>query len=214
MIIEDLKFSQRRTGTEATVIGDDGLTFALDAEVAVQFRLCRGMNLSPELIEKIQKADEFLKARRRLIRYLALRKKSTSTAQRYLERAGFSTAAVDEAIDHATRLKYLDDSDFAECFVRTRTKNGTKGPRVVSRELQAKGISSEQVAQAVSTMTDPETQLDAARRVAAKKFPSLKNEDDLFKAARKMQQHLVRRGYDPDICDQVTREFFGDPTQF
>jgi SOS response regulatory protein OraA/RecX len=63
-------------------------------------------------------------------------------------------------------------------------------------------------------MSEPENQLEAARKVAARKYPHLKDADDPVKSARKLTQHLARRGFDPDICDMVTREFFGDPTVF
>src|SRR5690606_25543769 len=114
----------------------------------------------------------------------------------------------------AKNLGYLDDRDYAEAFVRTRVKAGVKGPRVVSQELQAKGIAPDEARKAVEAMAAPESQLEAARRVAAKKYPSLKDDANLIKAARRMSQHLARRGFDPEVCAQVTREFFGEPTQF
>jgi regulatory protein len=214
MLIRELQYRQRRSGAEVTMHGDDESVTALDAEVAVRFQLQKGMQISPALLSEIVHENECLCARRKLIRYLALRKKSTSDAQRYLQRAGFSTQAIEVAIESARNLQYLDDSDYADAFVRTRAKSGTKGPRVVSKELQAKGIPSDEVKRAIAPISDPESQLESARRVAAKKYPTLKDETDLVKSARRMSQHLARRGFDPEICDRVTREFFGDPTQF
>lgn len=214
MRITELQYRQRRTGSEVTVTFDDGSTIALDAEVAVRFHLARGMELSFQRAEEITLADELLRAKRRLIHYLSLRKKSTADARFYLKKHNFSTTVADQAVIYARENNYLDDVDFAEAFARTRMRAGTKGPRIVSMELQARGIDREAARKAVESMTEPETQLEMARKVAAKKYPNLKDSDDLIKAARKLSQHLARRGFDPEICDRVTREFFGDPTQF
>lgn len=214
MYIKDLQFRHVRSGTQATMTTDDDAVTVLDAEVAVRFRLSRGMEISPELLSEICRENEYLLARRKLINYLALRKKTTSDAAKYLKRAGFSISAIDAATENAKNLGYLNDRDYAEAFVRTRVKAGAKGPRVVSKELQAKGIAPDEARKAVESMAASESQLEAARRVAAKKYPSLKDDVNLIKAARRMSQHLARRGFDQDICEQVTREFFGEPTQF
>src|SRR5690606_13047537 len=107
-----------------------------------------------------------------------------------------------------------NDVDYAEAFARTHQKIGKKGPRAVTAELQARGIARDEALRAVASMAEPETQLELARKVAAKKYPNLKDIDDQAKAARQMAQHLARRGFDPEICDRVTREYFGDPTVF
>lgn len=193
---------------------DDDFVTDLDAEVAVRFRLSRGMEISADLLSEICRENEYLLARRKLINYLALRKKTTSDVVKYLKRAGFSNGAIDAATANAKNLGYLDDRDYAEAFVRTRVKAGAKGPRVVSKELQAKGIAPDEARKAVEAMAAPENQLEAARRVAAKKYPSLKDDTNLVKSSRRMSQHLARRGFDQEICEQVTREFFGEPTQF
>ncbi len=214
MRITELQYRQRRTGSEITVTFDDGSTLALDAEVAVRFHLARGMDLSSELTDEITAADELLRAKRRLIHYLSLRKKSVTDARRYLKKHKFSGEIAEQAVQYAMENQYLDDTDFAEAFARTRMRAGTKGPRIVSMELQSRGIHRDEARKAVQLMAEPETQLEMARKVAARKYPNLKDSDDLIKAARKLSQHLARRGFDPEICDQITREFFGDPTQF
>lgn len=214
MQITDFKYRRRRAGDEILVTLDDDSILTLDAEVAVQFHLARGMELAPETLEEIHTVNEIVCAKRKLIRYLALRKKSVAEARMYLKRNGFSDHSIDQAIERALEMKYLDDAQYAEAFVRTRMKSGTKGPRVITKELWAKGIDSEEARNAVEPMNDIEHQKELARRVAARKYPSLKDESDIIKSSRKLKQHLSRRGFDPDICEQITREFFGDPTQF
>lgn len=214
MLITDLKYQQKRNSSEVSVVFEDGSAIALDAEVAVRFHVARGMQVSAELLEEMRQADENIRARKKLIQYLALRKKSSSDARLYLKKAGFSPVSTDEAIATAHRLGYLNDVDFAEAFARTHQKIGKKGPRAVTAELQARGINRDEAQRAVASMAEPETQMEMARKLAAKKYPILKDQADQVKASRKLAQHLARRGFDPDICDRVTREFFGDPTVF
>ncbi len=214
MRILELQYLRRRTTSEVTVTFDDGSAIALDAEVAVRFHLARGMEISAEKVEEIRHANEVLLARRKLIHYLALRKKSTADARFYLKKNKFSVEAAENAVAYATENGYINDQDFAESLARTRLRSGTKGPRAVSNELLAHGIDREEARKAVASMAEPETQIELARKVAAKKYPNLRDLGDPVKAARKLSQHLARRGFDPDICEQVTREYFGDPTIF
>lgn len=214
MQIKELKYKRRRTGDEISVVFEDNSVIALDAEVAVRFHIARGLTLTPAKLDEIRIEDEKLKARRRLITYLASRKKSTLECRRYLARLGFHEPAISEAIESAKSLGYINDEDYARSFVNTRTKSGRKGPRAVSAELLSKGISREEARKATEAMAEPAVQMENARKLAAKKYPTLKDEDDPIKAARRLSQHLARRGFDPEICDLITREFFGDPTVF
>lgn len=214
MRITELQYSKRRAGSEVIVRFDDNSAIALDAEVAVRFHLARGMELSEEQVDEVRQANHVLLARRKLIQYLALRKKSTADSRLYLKKRGFPEEASENAIAYATDNGYINDSDFAESLARTRIKAGTKGPRAVKNELIARGIDREEARRAVEFMAEPETQLETARKVAARKYPHLKDSDDPVKAAQKLSQHLARRGFDPHICDIVTREYFGDPTIF
>lgn len=214
MQIIELRYSRRRTASEVTATFDNGLAIALDAEVAVRFHLARGMDVSQEDLDKIRRENDIILARRRLITYLAMRKKSTADARFYLKKHGFPAEAAELAVEYATANGYIDDIDFAESFARTRLKAGTKGPRIVLNELLARGINREEARKAVEVMAESETQIDLARKAAAKKYPNLKDTGDPVKAARQLNQHLARRGFDPDICELVTREFFGDPTVF
>lgn len=214
MRIVSLKYTKRRTASEVTVSFDDNSTIALDAEVAVRFHLVRDMEVSEVKLSEIQQENEDLLARRRLIRYLALRKKTTADSRLYLKKHGFSRQAAENAVAYACRNGYIDDVDFAHSLARTRMKMASKGPRAVTNELLARGISREEARKAVELMSEPETQLEAARKVAAKKYPNIKDNDDPVKASQKLLQHLARRGFDADICETVTREFCGDPTVF
>ena len=214
MRILDLKYRARRNGSEVTVIFDDESVLALDAELAVRFRLERGMIISPEKRTIIEHENDMLRARQRLIRYLAMRKKSSREAATYLKKAGFNSEAINAAIEAATQLGYLHDSEFAEAFIRTRIKAGKKGARLIAQELLAKGINREEAQRLTETMIETKDQVSSARQLAAKKFQTLKDEEDLYKASRKLQQFLARKGFSAEICEQISREFFGDPTIF
>ena len=193
---------------------DTGEVMELDADVAVRFQISRGLNLTEEKKIEVLGADECIRARKKLVQYVALRRKTTQEAQRYLKRSGFSQQAINEAVSVAMRLGYIDDLEYAKAFVRTRQRNGTKGPRMVMAELQARGIPRDDAQKVVEEMEDSNNQMETARKLAAKKYLLLKDVADQNKASKRLMAHLVRRGFDPEISAVVTREFFGDPTVF
>lgn len=214
MLITDLKFRNRRNSSEVTVIFDDESILPLDAEMAVRFQLARGMVVSPSLLDDIKDANETLRARKKLISYLAMRKKSTREASTYLKKAGFEKRYIDSAIEAATRLGYLQDTEFAEAFIRTRVKAGKKGRRLITAELLAKGIGHQEAEMLTSQIIEPDTELESARHLAAKKYQTLKDQGDAYKVARLLQQFLMRKGFEPPVCEQVARELVGEATEF
>lgn len=214
MKIESIQFSSNRSGGEVLIKLTDQSTLSLDAEIAVRFRLATGIELSEERLAEITSENEILIAKRKLIAYLALRKKSVQDARRYLLTRGFSHSSTDAAVEAALRLGYLDDKSYTEAFVNTRRKQQKYGIAHIKRELQAKGVDTSVINEITAPFENSETQVEQARAVAAKKYTTLKNEQDLAKAYNKMVRYLAGRGFPLDICTTITREFLGDPTQF
>jgi len=213
MLIVSLKYTRRRTGGYVEVVLDNGESFELDADLTVQFHLARGMELDEARLETIKEAQNNLMARRRLLQYISVRRKTVAEARRFLLQLDFPPGSVDSAIEAAQALGYLDDSSYAKSFVSTHTKASSKGPRALKYELAQRGVERSLAEEAVEPVSGTDQQMTAARALAAKRFQSLKNEPVLSKASKKLSNYLLRKGYDNDVSAAITREFFGDPTE-
>lgn len=210
MRIVSLHYVRRRGGGEVEIAFEEGSSLTVDPDLSVQFQLQSGMDLSGGELERLKSAQEHLMARRRLVRYLSLRRKTAREAENYLRQLKFGAEAVEAAVKAAFEMGYLDDERFAEAFTVTQDR-ARKGPRAIRQELLQRGVEKELAHEAVSQLEDPQVQKERARAAAEKRADLLqRTEDDPRKARQKLMQFLLRRGFDGDVSAEVSRELLSD----
>lgn len=210
IIVQSVKLGPRRRGMQLVEAAlSDGTTLDLDAELAVQFQLRAGMEVSEAQLEEMRGAQMRLDARRRLIRYLALRRKTRAEAEAYLRRNGIPPDAAEEALAEAERLGYLDDARFAESYVRTQERTARKGPRALKFELTQRGVARDTAREAVAPSEDPAHQAELAAEAARRRLPRLAREEPAARR-RKLAEFLMRRGFDPSVVAETVRSVLED----
>jgi regulatory protein len=206
--ILSLQYVRKRSGGEVYVEFDDSTKLIVDPDLAVQFHLARGLGLDDSSYDDLVRAQERLAARRRLIRNLTLRKKTAREAEGSLRAHQFHDHAIDYAIQVARDQGYINHEQYAEAYTRAQERSAKKGPRAIRQELQMRGVEKEIVYEAVREASSPDVQRERARDLALKKAPSLRREEPQ-KARLKLHQFLMRKGYDPEIALEITRETLG-----
>ena len=101
---------------------------------------------------------------------------------------------------------HLDDAAFAQQWVVTRSVRGYGAARLRA-ELRARGVAGTLVDAALADL-DAADALDRARAVAARRLRALAGRDPLRAAAR-LRDHLLRRGYPAGVVARVVRETLG-----
>jgi regulatory protein len=213
--IADMSWSKKRGRGAAEIALDDGTVLQLDAEIAVRFQLKRGMEVSAALAETIRSENAMLEARQRLVRHLAMRRKTAQEAHTYLTRLGFTEEAAAAAVEHARALGMIDDQEYARTYARSQQRGARKGPRAIRYELEQRGVDRPTADEAVAPGRERETQLANARHAAERKAAALAREAPA-KARAKLMQFLLRRGYEGDIAAEVARELLdgaGEPDE-
>jgi regulatory protein len=98
---------------------------------------------------------------------------------------------------------YLDDAAFARHWVEARGARGY-GPGRLRAELRARGVAPALIEAALAAML-PDADLERARAVARRRLPALRRAGPQRAAAR-LRDHLLRRGYSASIVARVLRE--------
>jgi len=122
-----------------------------------------------------------------------------------LRRRGAPAPVAAEVLADLTARGYLDDAAFARHWVATRSARGY-GPARLRAELRARGVAGSLVDAALAAQGDDE--LERARAVARRRLPALQRADRTRAAAR-LRDHLVRRGYSAAVVSRVVRESVG-----
>jgi len=131
--------------------------------------------------------------------------------RRLCRRGATLEVAADVAADLVAR-GHLDDAAFARHWVETRAERGYGAARLRA-ELRQRGVAPELIEVALGALGRSGA-LAGARAVAERRLPGLRGLAP-ERAAARLRDHLLRRGYASGIVLRVVREALGarsDPT--
>jgi regulatory protein len=120
-----------------------------------------------------------------------------------LRRRGAPPDVALEVAEDLERRGYLDDAAFARQWVTVRAARGYGAARLRA-ELRARGVAAGLIDAALAAV-DRGGQLEEARRLASRRLPILRKRAPL-KAASRLRDYLLRRGFPAGVVAQVTRE--------
>ncbi|TMQ26244.1 MAG: regulatory protein RecX [Candidatus Rokuibacteriota bacterium] len=126
---------------------------------------------------------------------------------RLRRRGALPDVAAEVVADLVTR-GYVDDAAFARQWVLSRAARGYGAARLRA-ELRARGVAGPLIDAALSAI-DRGGQLDEARRLARRRLPALTRAAPA-KAAVRLRDYLLRRGFPGGVVAQVLRESLNAP---
>ena len=138
-------------------------------------------------------------------RYLGRRDRTVLEMRRYLEGKRVEPSAIDEALAHLGRERYLDDARFARQFAEDKRLLDEWGADRIERRLLTLGVAPRLVREAVE-VRDRGGEIDAARALLQRRFPALG--DDPGERQRAFGV-LARKGYDPELAWDAIRAHGG-----
>jgi regulatory protein len=103
---------------------------------------------------------------------------------------------------------HVDDAAFARQWILTRVPRGYGAARLRA-ELRARGVAGPLIDAALATL-DRGGQLEEARRLARRRLPALARTTPV-KAASRLRDYLLRRGFPGGVVAQVVREALPTP---
>lgn len=174
--------------------------FVLHEDIIVRYKLLKGTLLNEAAIDDIQVANERHQAYMLAVAYLGARARTSKEIERYLLRKEVQPELIVQVVERLESERFIDDTDYATRFAGARLRLQHKGSRRIKQELIQRGVAKTVAAAAVDGL-DSEAELQAAVRVATKKWPYLKGEDRDRK--RKLLMFLLRRGYPHPIVKEA-----------
>lgn len=123
-------------------------------------------------------------------------------------------ADLERLADDLARKGFLDDRRYAESVAAAEIRRKPAGSRLIETKLRAKRIDAKLAREIAShTVSEDRARREdrgehknaAALELARRKMRTLSNRVDPDTAARRIYGLLARRGFDPDVCREVTR---------
>ena len=138
-----------------------------------------------------------VKVKERALRLLTVRSRSRSELRQRLLRASFEPEEVEAALDDLEAVGLIDDEAFARELAEHQRRKGL-GRRAGLAGMRAKGLDRE-LAERIAADVTPEDEAERAVEVATNRLQRLRGLDPVTRG-RRLQDFLVRRGYDPETA--------------
>lgn len=188
----------------------DGRPFCTVHEGAVRAgRLAVGDEWDEARSDSAGKAADEEAAWRTLLKALERRNFSIGELRRRLRQKGHPPAAIDYAIHRAEGLKLLDDAAFAVHYVQSRAGRG-RGPSRLRQDLRALSVAEPHIEAALKVQwPEPETALDLAASLAARRARQLGAVPRDAKR-RRLLGYLARRGFSGSRVAELVRRILNE----
>ena len=132
------------------------------------------------------------------MKYLALKDRTVSEMQTYLDGKDFGEADVDATVERLIELRLLDDRRYAQRYVETRLNAKPVSRRHLYEQLKSHGIE-EQDSREAMEQTDEDDERENALSVA-RKFARQFKDLEPDKRRMRVMSRLLARGYGYDTA--------------
>lgn len=155
-----------------------------------------------------EEADPYTRAKTIVYNQLAYSAKTRGQLRKKLQAEGFEAELIEPLLDKFEAAKLIDDAEYAETFVRQKSRTKKLSRAALRRELAERGVRGEEAENALAQRTDEQEREDAAELVRKKLRPGVDLSDRAEKdrVTRRLLGMLARRGYSSSVSMSVIRE--------
>jgi regulatory protein len=197
--------SSKKRGDRFDIRAGKRVLATLSWDEIEQLGIGTGTIWSDALAERIARLVEVDDAFLAGIRLLARRPLAGRDLTSRLKRKGHSESAVAAALDRLIAHQYVDDEACARQWIEHFMQSKPAGRRMIEQKLRAKFLDGAIVNRLLSEMLDDEQEEAMARRVAEKKWRTLRDRDAQTRAGR-LYRFLASRGFGSELCRKMTNE--------
>ncbi len=147
-------------------------------------------------------------ARAIVLRQLTSSAKSRLQLARKLAERNIPEDVAEAVLDRFQEVRLIDDADFADTWVRSRSQSRKLAKGALRRELSDKGIDADTAAAALEQLSDADEEAAARVLVERKLRPGadLSDRAERDKLTRRLASMLARKGYQPAQAFRVVGE--------
>lgn len=201
---------QKKDKSRYSVYLDDSFWLGVSEGTLIKFNLAKGQTLTPEECQTIRDYEQEESLYLRAIKHLSRALKSSGEVYDYLKAQTLKQADLDSleakedflaelepylgrVIGRLVSQGYLDDALYGRSLVLTEARVGRKGPQLIGRKLQDKGLTASQIAQALEAYEVD--LLEENIQTLIEKFYKSHRRLPAGQLKRKAQEHLLTKGY-------------------
>lgn len=179
--------------------------FSVEENTLIEEMIRKGQELDQPTIDALLSKDTIHKAYSLALIYLGHRMRSVFEMKQYLMKKEIDPEHIEEIISRLLKEKLLDDEAFALAFVRTKVNTTVKGPLLIKKELQEKGVH-ESVAETALATFSREDQLEKINKWLVKEAKKTNRQSHQQKIM-KQKQGLMQKGFSHAVITEALEQF-------
>lgn len=186
-----------KTPGRYNVYVDGKYSFSLDELQLIQSGIRSGQDIDEAQLAALQNESSFGKNYIRAIDLISRRPRSEKEIRDYAFRKQWTPDNTERVIKRLYDKSYLNDRNFAEMFVRSRTSIGKYSKKRIELDLRKKGIKTDIIHQVLNAEISDN---DALMRLIQKRIN--RYDDD-----NKLKAYLLRNGFGYDDINRALAEY-------
>lgn len=196
------KISAQKRAGRYNIFLDGHYAFPVSEEILIKFVLHKGQEIDEAFKNKLLQAEVNAKAYQLALHYLSYQLRTISEMKTYLRDHEVEAEVINEVIARLQKQQLLDDHAYAKAYVRTQLRLSLKGPYVLQRELQRKGIRDADIIEEALALFDDDMIVQKGQKLAMQVWQRQKR---LSARAReqKIRQRLQTKGYRAQDIDLI-----------
>ena len=195
---------QVKDKTRCNIFVDGRFYCGMRLETVIKNRLKVGMHADEKTLSDMQLESEKSVALDKALTHISATRKTEKEIRDFLSKKGYLPAVIDFVTDKMRGYGFLNDGEYAAEYISHAAKK--KGGRLIKCELRAKGVSEEDIEDALEDL-DEDTELSAATGVL-KKYLRAKSADK--ETLQKAYRYLLGKGFDFDTAKRAIDAFRGE----
>lgn len=177
--------------------GHDEYAFSVEEDTLIKEGLRKGLEIDQVKINDLKRKDNTNKAFNQALHYLAQRMRSELEMRQRLEKEDYDDEQIDVVISRLYREQFLNERAFSEAFVLTKKNTTMKGPKIIEKELEEKGIKEHERLYGLALYRKEEMVEKLSKWIYKQQSKQTKQSYKSFKL--KVKQQLMQKGFPSDV---------------
>lgn len=170
----------------------------------VQYRLLKDKEFTQEDFIEMKKNMSSDQAYEQALRWISYQMRTIQEVDQYLKEKNHKERVRAKVIRQLIDYGWLNDLEYAQCYMRTKRREGKKGPRAIAYQLKEKGISENDIF--LSQKEYPREKEYENAKKQAEKLQLRYQKKSIREQKEKIRQKLYQDGFQSDIIQEVCSE--------
>jgi regulatory protein len=146
-------------------------------------------------------------ARALCLRLLTAQSRTRAELFRQLKKRGYPADVSERVLDRLAAVGLVDDTDFADQWVRSRRANAGKSNRALATELHTKGVDNDVITSVLDGLGAEQERAEQLVRARLRRETLGQDSKDEIRVSRRLVAMLARRGFGQTMaCEVVAAE--------